>query len=108
RGEASGQLARVDFDEVLPALHRQAHTRAVLVDRLRFGGKAHEPYRVSSEQQLCREERTLRPPPNQHFVSHVTHSLCRTEKLEAPLVSRFRSSPEFAARSEANFGIEGH
>src|SRR5262249_26737352 len=25
-----------------------------------------------------------------------------------PLVSRFRSSPEFAARSEANFGIEGH
>src|SRR5262249_2612965 len=24
------------------------------------------------------------------------------------LVSRFRSSPEFAARSEANFGIEGH
>jgi hypothetical protein len=23
-------------------------------------------------------------------------------------VSRFRSSPEFAARSEANFGIEGH
>src|SRR5215470_15641741 len=26
----------------------------------------------------------------------------------AALVSRFRSSPEFAARSEANFGIEGH
>src|ERR1043166_1045749 len=26
----------------------------------------------------------------------------------AGLVSRFRSSPEFAARSEANFGIEGH
>ena len=25
-----------------------------------------------------------------------------------PLVSRFRSSPEFAARSVANFGIEGH
>src|SRR5262249_49107941 len=24
------------------------------------------------------------------------------------LVSRFRSSPEFAARSGANFGIEGH
>jgi len=24
------------------------------------------------------------------------------------LVSRFRSSPEFAARSEANLGIEGH
>jgi hypothetical protein len=24
------------------------------------------------------------------------------------LVSRFRSSPAFAARSEANFGIEGH
>ena len=24
------------------------------------------------------------------------------------LVSRFRSSPEFAARSEASFGIEGH
>jgi hypothetical protein len=23
-------------------------------------------------------------------------------------VSRFRSSPELAARSEANFGIEGH
>jgi class 3 adenylate cyclase len=27
---------------------------------------------------------------------------------DALLVSRFRSSPEFAARSEANFGIEGH
>jgi len=26
----------------------------------------------------------------------------------ARLLSRFRSSPEFAARSEANFGIEGH
>ena len=26
----------------------------------------------------------------------------------AQLVSRFRSSPEFAARSAANFGIEGH
>src|ERR1700736_4150749 len=26
----------------------------------------------------------------------------------ATIVSRFRSSPEFAARSEANFGIEGH
>jgi hypothetical protein len=27
---------------------------------------------------------------------------------DALLVSRFRSSPEFAARSEANVGIEGH
>jgi hypothetical protein len=27
---------------------------------------------------------------------------------EMVLVSRFRSSPNFAARSEANFGIEGH
>ena len=27
---------------------------------------------------------------------------------EGGLVSRFRSSPEFAARSVANFGIEGH
>jgi hypothetical protein len=29
-------------------------------------------------------------------------------KMVADLVSRFRSSPEFAARSEANFGIERH
>jgi hypothetical protein len=29
-------------------------------------------------------------------------------KTVTGLVSRFRSSPEFAARSEANFGIEGH
>jgi len=28
--------------------------------------------------------------------------------FESWLVSRFRSSPEFAARSDANFGIEGH
>jgi hypothetical protein len=31
-----------------------------------------------------------------------------SERVEAALVSRFRSSPDFAARSGANFGIEGH
>jgi hypothetical protein len=27
---------------------------------------------------------------------------------QTPLASRLRSSPELAARSDANFGIEGH
>jgi len=54
------------------------------------------------------------------FGASVLAALCSgaiagalVRKLGAPrargaLVSRFRSSPEFAARSEANFGIEGH
>jgi hypothetical protein len=31
-----------------------------------------------------------------------------TQHLQLNLVSRFRSSPELAASSDANFGIEGH
>ncbi|MBV8826139.1 MAG: glycosyltransferase family 4 protein [Bradyrhizobiaceae bacterium] len=35
-------------------------------------------------------------------------ALSQDKRLAQGLVSRFRSSPQLAARSEANFGIEGH
>src|SRR5262249_33720589 len=40
-----------------------------------------------------------------HCVITAKHACAHDETSP---VSRFRSSPEFAARSKANFGIEGH
>ena len=40
--------------------------------------------------------------------SHCVQTAEECTDAERRLVSRFRSSPEFAAHSDANFGIEGH
>src|SRR5262249_32202255 len=39
---------------------------------------------------------------------HAASIVAANARAQGRLVSRFRSSPELAARSNANFGIEGH
>src|SRR5262249_41221678 len=45
------------------------------------------------------------PTPNRAYSQGTR---CETQNDVSVLVSRFRSSPKFAARSDANLGIEGH
>ena len=68
--ELAGQLARIDFDQALAALHREAHAGAFLIDEFRLGGNADELHVMAREQQLGREQRAVRSPKDQDVVGH--------------------------------------
>jgi hypothetical protein len=82
-GHRTGQAARIDLDQALAALDREADEEALGVDQVGFRREADEPDRMAGERQPRAEQRAVRRAEDQDGVLALhLESLLRIRGIE--------------------------